>query len=367
MELFKKSLQRIFKLITSQIFFLVYGKVNKIISVQDDERIKVNKVNLDNVSYNVFTVDSGRLYTDTIHDTAIILEKKLINGPSFQLRNNNNDVCEKNIVLRRGTPRFKKKINGVVLSLLTGGGGNENYWHWLFDVLPRIKITNEILKTKEIDFFLVPNDNKNFQTESLQCLDIEKKKILSSKIYRHIETDKLLVTSHPYVINNDQFNDMQKIPIWIFNWLKEKFLNRNSLTNQGNFPKKIYIDRSDTNKSLRLIKNEDRVKEYLESVGFKSICLTNFHFKDQVKIFNNADYIVGLHGAGFANLVFCKPETNIIEFKAKTTGEVIGNLAKKNKLKYNFIFGDSKESTSFHQQGSLKIDLNDLREKLKFD
>ena len=110
MELFKKSLQRIFKLITSQIFFLIYGKVNKIISVQDDERIKVNKVNLDNVSYNVFTVDSGRLYTDTIHDTAIILEKKLINGPSFQLRNNNNDVCEKNIVLRRGTPRFKKKL-----------------------------------------------------------------------------------------------------------------------------------------------------------------------------------------------------------------------------------------------------------------
>ena len=81
----------------------------------------------------------------------------------------------------------------------------------------------------------------------------------------------------------------------------------------------------------------------------------------------NADCIVGLHGAGFANLVFCKPETNIIEFKAKTTGEVIGNLAKKNKLKYNFIFGDSKESTSFHQQGSLKINLKDLREKLKFN
>jgi len=367
MGILKKSLQRIFKFITSQIFFLMYGKVDKIINPEDDKRIKVDKVTLDNVSYKVFTVESGRLYTDTIHDTAIILEKKIINGPSFQLRNNNNDICEKNIVLRKGTPRLKKKVDGNVLSLLTGGGGNENYWHWLFDVLPRIKIVSEVYNISEIDFFLVPNDNKNFQIESLQSLGINKEKVLSSKIYRHIETNKLFSTNHPYVINNDQFNDMQKIPIWIFNWLKKKLLNDNSISKNKNFPKKIYIDRSDTNKNLRFIVNENQIKEYLESQDFQSICLTNFHFKDQIKIFNNADCIVGLHGAGFANLVFCKPETNIIEFKAKTTGEVIGNLAKKNKLKYNFIFGDSKESTSFHQQGSLKINLKDLREKLKFN
>ena len=25
-----------------------------------------------------------------------------------------------------------KKLNGKIFSLLTGGGGNQNYWHWLF-------------------------------------------------------------------------------------------------------------------------------------------------------------------------------------------------------------------------------------------
>ena len=35
------------------------------------------------------------------------------------------------------------------------------------------------------------------------------------------------------------------------------------------FPKKIYIDRSDTNKNLRFIVNENQIKEYLESKIFK--------------------------------------------------------------------------------------------------
>ena len=48
----------------------MYGKVDKIINPEDDKRIKVDKVTLDNVSYKVFTVESETLYTDTIHDTA---------------------------------------------------------------------------------------------------------------------------------------------------------------------------------------------------------------------------------------------------------------------------------------------------------
>ena len=77
--------------------------------------------------------------------------------------------------------------------------------------IARIKIVSEVYNISEIDFFLVPNDNKNFQIEkSGKSLGINKEKVLSSKIYRHIETNKLFSTNHPYVINNDQFNDMQK-------------------------------------------------------------------------------------------------------------------------------------------------------------
>ena len=54
--------------------------------------------------------------------------------------------------------------------------GNYNYWHWMFDVLPRIKILSNIININEIDNFLLPNLDKNFQRESLDLLGIPKKK-----------------------------------------------------------------------------------------------------------------------------------------------------------------------------------------------
>jgi capsular polysaccharide biosynthesis protein len=42
-------------------------------------------------------------------------------------------------------------------------------------------------------------------------------------------------------------------------------------------------------------------------------------------LFNNATHIVGLHGAGFANLAFSKPKTLVLELKSKFAGPVCGN------------------------------------------
>ena len=51
----------------------------------------------------------------------------------FKLESKFEEV-DKNIVFSKGTPRFKKRIKGNLFSLLTGGAGNHNYWHWMFDV-----------------------------------------------------------------------------------------------------------------------------------------------------------------------------------------------------------------------------------------
>jgi len=174
---YKNFFKNLFIFFSKNLFFLLYGKVSKIIKPNEDKRIKVNEIIFDEkIKYSIFTILSGRIYTDTIHDTAIILDNSLVRGPSFQLRDNRNSDCRENVVFKKGTNRIKKNIKGTVLSLLTGGGGNENYWHWLFDVLPRLEILNNILQKEKIDFFLFPNTKKRFQIETLDILGIEKKK-----------------------------------------------------------------------------------------------------------------------------------------------------------------------------------------------
>ena len=78
-------------------------------------------------------------------------------------------------------------MGGTVFSLLTGGAGNANYWHWLFDVLPRLKILKSKMNISEIDFFLFPDLKENFQRETLDFLDIPLKKefqVLNLDIYK---------------------------------------------------------------------------------------------------------------------------------------------------------------------------------------
>jgi len=364
----KKKLESLFKIFFYKTFILFHGSIKGKINAEEDSRIKIEIVEKEsNIKYKIFRIKNARLYTDRIHDLAIILDNYIVEGPSYQLRPVNNVQVEKNIVFEKGTPRKKKILNGKVLSLLTGGAGNSNYWHWLFDVLPRFALCEKILNLDKLDFFLIPSNDRNFQKESLDLLNISKKKCLSSKFFRHINASELFVTNHPYVLTKDASHDIQNIPIWISEWLKSKYIN-DKLMNNSHFPKKIYIDRSDSlsnTRGLRQITNEHEIKNYLENNGFKSITLGKFHFHEQVKIFNNAEIIVGLHGAGFANLCFCKPNTKVVELRSDTAGKMIENLAISNKLIHKAINCVPINFKSNNQFGHINVSLNILQKIIK--
>jgi hypothetical protein len=144
MKKIKNFFLNFYRLIIFIFFRLVYGKVIGVLDYKNCSNLSIKNIEIDKNSYKIFLCKDATLYTDTIHDSAIIIKKKIINGPSFQYRKlapddpglaNADSIL--NSVLKKGTPRFKKKIKGSVFSLLTGGGGNHNYWHWMFDVLPR--------------------------------------------------------------------------------------------------------------------------------------------------------------------------------------------------------------------------------------
>ncbi len=377
----KQFLKKIFKTISYSIFSIVHGKIVGTLETSDDNRIEVKTVNLENgLKYNIYKIDNGKLYTNRVHDTAAILDNKIINGPSFQFRpidtpsdpagyNIFNSEVVNNIVLKIGTPRILRNLNGVVLSLLTGGAGNNNYWHWLYDVLPRIGLCSKSFSLSEINYFLVPNLLRKFQNETLDILDIPKNKRLSSLKYRHIKTKKLIITDHPVAISGNSSLDIQNIPSWIMSWLKNNFIKDKIQKDKNS--NKIYIERdliSPNKVPERSIINDEEVKRYLSNKGFVSVRLGEINFIDQVKMFYNADCVLGLHGAAFANIVFCKPGAKIIEFKSLTAGPVIANLAKKNNLNYNSVEAEANYTNKYNfptQQGHIEIPINSLEKILE--
>ena len=70
-------------------------------------------------------------------NVSIINKNNLISDCSFQQIDGVLKSRDHNSVLIKGTPRFKKKFKGKIFNLTQGGSGN-NYFHFIFDLLPKI-------------------------------------------------------------------------------------------------------------------------------------------------------------------------------------------------------------------------------------
>mgnify|MGYP003547088335 CR=1 FL=1 len=195
-----------------------------------------------------------------------------------------------------------EKITGRV-ALLSSLAGHV-YYHWMFDILPRLELLRRSeVKFKEIDWFVVNSLSKPYQQETLNLLGIDKDKIIESDRHSHIQASELIVPSFPGYLD--------WVPEGTIKFLRETFLPQiNSNQNNQNHSK-IYVSRARA-KNRRLV-NELEVSQLLTKLGFVTVFLEEMSFLEQVKTFANAKMIVSPHGSGLTNLVFCSPHTQVVE------------------------------------------------------
>ena len=334
--------KKLYKKIISKIFILIYGKPKLLKKKLTDKTSEVFKVNLEGNYYKIYRLKNGSIFTDSNDTTAYISKNNFLSNASMQFYkidhiNSRNGSISKNETLMYGTPKIKKKINGKVLSLLSGGAGKDNFTHWFTDIIPRIKIFSKKFKLGEIDKYYVPSFKYKFQIESLEILGIKQNQLISSEQFKHLECKYIYATSHPcYFFPN-------KAKKWSFKFLKEKF----SKKSYKNKYQKIFVDRDqfklldmnnlDKYKDYRVLINENEIKDYLASEGFEIIKPEEFPFKEQVKIFSSAKFVIGLFGAAMMMLSFCKKNTKVIEIKPKLSGNEFKNISKLLKLKHRQI------------------------------
>lgn len=357
----------ILKFIKILFFSLIYGSIKKTINIKKNKNFSRKKISFDKKhKYNIYDIRNARLYTGSVHDTAVILNNQVVAEASHQYRYNKiNDIIpgdvSENIVFKEGTAKFKKIISGNVLCMSTGGVAKKNYWHWLFEVLPRLGILEKSkFKFKKEINYLLPSIKLPFQLDTLKELNIRINKCLDGDNYKHLSCDRLITVDHPFIFGNSPSRSMLHIPKWIITWLRKKFKDTKNF-NKKKYSKKIFIDRVDaTDLKSRHIINNDEVKMNLKKLGFKILVLSRVNFKEQVRIFQEAKIIVGLHGAGFANIIFSKKGIKVIELKSKTTGNTIKNLATTCNLNYKNISTSQKNKEFKGQQGNIFINIKKL-------
>ncbi len=125
--------------------------------------------------------------------------------------------------------------------------------------------------------------------------------------------------------------------------------NRCNTRSQAQTPPKIFISRRTVTQAsggqYRALQNEDHLIETLARLGFVVVEPELLPFEEQVRIFSNARFIIGLGGAAMFNAVFAAPGTNVISIESTTAfarnhARMFASLD----LNYGFIFGDQNQS-----------------------
>jgi hypothetical protein len=186
-----------------------------------------------------------------------------------------------------------QRIEGTYLHL--GGLWSEGYAHWLLDCLPRLLAFAHL--DRRATRALVTAPFPAWKAESLASAGIGPS-MVTVLDGRPTEVETLYVVGpigspahcHPLAAE----------------WLRTTYAAPG-----GRPPRRLYITRRAA--ASRRLRNEDDLLRSLEPLGFEVVDAAQLTFDRQVATFQDASMVVGPHGAGLANLVFCRPGTAVVE------------------------------------------------------
>jgi len=213
---------------------------------------------------------------------------------------------------------FSLVNNDGVTSISLCSAVHNNYAHWVTEILPSAKVLfDEVGKSRcylYIDMYI----NKNF-LESLLLVLNNRSNITIVKVlpYEYVKINKLLViqgvSNIPLDLKGSRVS-VNKYKAW--NWNKSAQLNfvthiyhaLGSLDIPSNAPKKIFLLRKS---SYRILINQDNLALKVKKFGYVAIYPETLSFREQVKLFRNAEVIVSSSGAALSNVIFNKKKCKV--------------------------------------------------------
>ena len=175
------------------------------------------------------------------------------------------------------------------------------FFHWMTDALPRLEILQRAgsIPWHRIDHLLIGEGCRAIR-ESLRLLGFDDRKHVVTRRDTHFACDSLMVPSFHGAPGN--------VPPWAIEFLRKQFLSRPLLPSSQ---RRIYVSRSRA--SGRRIANEEQILPILGHRGFVCIELEELSLSAQIALFAGAEAVVAPHGAGLTNLIWCAPQTKILE------------------------------------------------------
>lgn len=183
---------------------------------------------------------------------------------------------------------FKKSVVEVNKVISLRDTGEENYFHFFNDVLPKLLFLQD--HGYNLSDYVILVSERLFVKPYFQYF------------YRHFFSEFCWhVQKNEWIRFNEAlfckpYTHSRKYWLWISNAV------RRTIPVRACEPSRIFITRSA--KTLRYIENMDEVIPILSYFHFKIVDTSQLSFEEQVNLFSNCTLLIGIHGAGLTNIVF---------------------------------------------------------------
>ncbi|MFN4159949.1 MAG: glycosyltransferase family 61 protein [Gemmobacter sp.] len=182
------------------------------------------------------------------------------------------------------------------------------YFHWFIDCLPRLWIAKKSAVGFE-SYYCGEIKENGFQDLSLRALDVPEKRATIGHKAGILRFGSLLYAGTTLVESlrvRPSFNDGVHHKA---GWDPEYLAHINQVIPRffgaaaSESATRIYIKRPST--GHRRLVGAEMFERFLKSEGFVFVDPGSFDFGTQVRIFRGAEFIVGAHGAGLTNILWC--------------------------------------------------------------
>ncbi len=214
------------------------------------------------------------------------------------------------------------------------------YGHFICETALSIFTMRNLIIEKGIKIIL-PRDNMHYIESILNILQIPKQQRLYLSDSRAYRLENLIISSA--CSSGVTFHPGRSL-MGMSTHFKNLLCNKPVSPN----PTRLYLTRDNANTtSKRILKNDQELSERLKLLNFTRIEPSSYTFEDQVRIFSEAEIIVGPHGSAFTNMIFMKPGGFVLDIIPEhwigpglNFTSHLSNLAD---LNYSFLLSKSKE------------------------
>tara|TARA_E500000178_G_C17015227_1_gene752575 strand:+ start:1204 stop:2388 length:1185 start_codon:yes stop_codon:yes gene_type:complete len=254
-------------------------------------------------------------------------------------------------ILHAGRIASPETFDGTLAVL--AAPGSQNYFHWTLDLVTRFQLLQTIDTT--IDAYYLP-DHAPFQKEWLTLLNIPPAHCLTAHPHRHIQANSLIIPSYA---------GLPGVPHLSAHSFIQSFIPPTDAAT----PERIYISRA--NARRRRIRNEAALIPILKENNFHIIHPETLSVRQQMILFNHAKIIIAPHGAELTNLIFARPDTQVLElFSPYYLNPCFKHLAALGQMHHSALVGKGgkfvleKGTDTHYVWKNITIDVNTFTSKL---